>query len=78
MAVRQLNTKSSGELNPGDKISVFDEWFLVRYITYAQHHSKLTLHLQPEDEPLSPFYENDRVVITLPNDMDVDFEVRKC
>lgn len=32
--------------------------------------------IKPEDEPLSPFCENDRVVVTVPEDLMIDVEVR--
>lgn len=46
----------------------------VRYINY--HGATLTLHLRPEKEPLSVLYENDRVVVTVPEDLMIDVEVR--
>ena len=48
--------------------------YWVRYINY--HWATLTLRLQPENEPLSPFYENDRIVVTVPGDLLIDVEVR--
>lgn len=55
-------------------IECFGEWYWVRYINY--HGSSLTLRLQPEDEPLSPFREHDRVVVTVPGDLMIDVEAR--
>ena len=74
MTVRFLNSTAASDIKPGDKIECFGEWCWVRYINY--HGATLTLHLQPEDEPLSPFRENDRVVVTVPRDLMIDVEVR--
>ena len=42
----------------------------------GNHGATLTIRLQPEEEPLSPFCENDRVVVTVPEDLMIDVEVR--
>lgn len=73
MTVRLLNSTVASDIKPGDKIECFGAWYWVRYINY--HGSELTLRLQPENEPLSPFYENDRIVITVPGDLMIDVEV---
>lgn len=64
------NKTVARDIQPGDRVQVFDEWYHVRYINY--HGATLTLRLQPEDEPLSPFTENDRIVMTVPNDLLID------
>ena len=74
MTIRLMNPTVARDIKPGDKIEVFNEWYWVRYINY--HESQITLRLQPEDEPLSPFFENDRVVVTVPEDLMIDVEVR--
>ncbi len=73
MTVRLLNRNAARDVKPGDKIDCFGNWYWVRYINY--HGSTLTLRLQPEDEPLSPLYENDRIVVTVPGDLMIDVEV---
>lgn len=72
MTIRLMNPTIARDIKPGDKIEVFNEWYWVRYINY--HGSQITLRLQPEDEPLSPFCENDRVVVTVPEDLMIDVE----
>lgn len=74
MTIRLMNPTVAHDIKPGDKIEVFNEWYWIRYINY--HGATLTLRLQPEEEPLSPFYENDRVVVTVPEDLMIDVEVR--
>lgn len=73
MSVHLINRTAARDVKPGDKIEVFGNWYWVRYINY--HGSMLTLRLQPEDEPLSPLYENDRIVVTVPGDLMIDVEV---
>ncbi|PWD66547.1 hypothetical protein [Pectobacterium parmentieri] len=75
MAVRYLNKKRPSEVAPGDVIQVFDEWYRVRYVTY---NGGVRLHLQPESEPLSPFTENDVLIISINDDVitGIDVEVR--
>ena len=68
MPIRFTNQKKARDVRPGEKVQVFDEWYWVRYIDYFGD-KKLTLRLQPENEPLSPFYENDKIVITIPDDL---------
>lgn len=53
MSIRLMNPTVARDIKPGGKIEVFNEWYWVRYINY--HGSQITLRLQPEDEPLSPF-----------------------
>lgn len=74
MTIRLLNPTVARDVKPGDKIEVFSEWYWVRYIN--NHGATLTLRLQLEDEPLSPLYENDRIVVTVPGDLMIDVEVR--
>lgn len=74
MPVRYMNQKKASDVCPGDKVEVFDQWYWVRYIDYLGG-KKITLRLQPENEPLSPFYENDKIVITVPDDLVIDVEV---
>ena len=73
MSVHLINRTAARDVKPGDKIEVFGKFYWVRYINY--HGSMLTLRLQPEDEPLSPLYENDRIVVTVPGDLMIDVEV---
>lgn len=73
MTVRLLNSTAAHDVKPGDKIECFSEWYWVRYINY--HGATLTLRLQPENEPLSPFYESDCIVVTVPGDLMIDVEV---
>lgn len=75
MTVRLLKTILAKDIKPGNKIEVFNEWYWVRYINY--HASGITLRLQPEDEPLSPFYESDRATLTVPGDLLIEIEVEK-
>lgn len=72
MTIRLMNPTIARDIKPGNKIEVFSEWYWVRYIDY--HGTTLTLRLQPENEPLSPFYENDRIVVTVPGDLLIDVE----
>lgn len=74
MPVRYMNQKKASDIRPGDKVEVFDQWYWVRYINYLGN-KKITLRLQPENEPLNPFYENDKIVITVPDDLVIDVEV---
>lgn len=74
MPVRYMNQKKASDIRPGDKVEVFDQWYYVRYINYLGD-KKITLRLQPENEPLNPFYENDKIVITVPDDLVIDVEV---
>lgn len=74
MPIRFTNQKKARDVRPGEKVQVFDEWYWVRYIDYLGG-KNLTLRLQPENEPLSPFYENDKIVITMPDDLVIDVEV---
>lgn len=74
MTIRLMNPTVARDIKPGDKIEVFNDWYWVRYINY--HGTTLTLHLRPEKEPLSVLYENDRVVVTVPEDLMIDVEVR--
>ena len=74
MLVRYMNQKKASDVCPGDKVEVFGQWYWVRYINYLGG-KKLTLLLQPENEPLSPFYENDKIGITVPDDLVIDVEV---
>lgn len=74
MPVRYMNQKKASGIRPGDKVEVFDQWYWVRYINYLGN-KKITLRLQPENEPLNPFYENDKIVITVPDDLVIDVEV---
>ncbi|MEH2922396.1 hypothetical protein ACFFL1_05950 [Samsonia erythrinae] len=75
MAIRLLTKKRPIDIAPGDVIEVFDEWYRVRYITY---HGMIRLHLQPESEPLSPFTENDVLIISINDDVVtwIDVEVK--
>lgn len=73
MSVHLINPTAARDIKPGDKIDCFGGFYWVRYINY--HGSTLTLRLQPEDEPLSPLYENDRIVVTVPGDLMIDVEV---
>lgn len=72
MTIRLMNPTIARDIKPGGKIEVFNEWYWVRYINY--HGTTLTLRLQPEKEPLSALYENDRVVVTVPEDLMIDVE----
>lgn len=74
MPIRFTNQKRARDVRPGEKVQVFDEWYWVRYIDYLGG-KKLNLRLQHENEPLSPFYENDKIVITMPDDLVIDVEV---
>lgn len=74
MSIRFYNPTVARDVKPGDKIECFGESYRVRYINY--HGANLTLRLQPEDEPLSPLYENDRITATVPGDLMIDVEVR--
>ncbi|EAP4692489.1 hypothetical protein EGD17_05715 [Salmonella enterica] len=74
MTIRLMNPTIARDIKPADKIEVFNNWYWVRYINY--HGATLTLRLQPEDELPSPFCENDRVVVTVPEDLMIDVEVR--
>lgn len=73
MTVRLLNPTTARDIKPGNKIECFNNYYWVRYINY--HGSTLTLRLQPENEPLSPLYENDVIVVTVPDDLIIDVEV---
>ncbi|WIK00771.1 hypothetical protein OI906_17030 [Klebsiella pneumoniae] len=75
MPVRLLTKKRPSDIAPGDVIEVFDEWYRVRYITY---HGMISLYLQPENEPLSPFTENDVLIISVNDDVVtwIDVEVK--
>lgn len=75
MSVRYLSKKRPCEIEPGDVVQVFNEWYRVRYLTY---NTGIRLHLQPENEPLSPFTENDVLIITINGDevIWIDVEVR--
>lgn len=71
MPIRFTNQKKVRDVRPGEKVQVFDEWYWVRYINYGGD-KNITLRLQPENEPLNPFYENDKIVVTVPDDLIID------
>ena len=43
MTIRLMNPTVARDIKPGDKIEVFNDWYLVRYINY--HGSQITLRL---------------------------------
>ncbi|TKY81061.1 hypothetical protein EDI29_17810 [Pectobacterium polonicum] len=74
MSVRMLTRKHPCRISPNDVIQVFGDWYRVRYIT---RHKGTCLYLQPESEPLSPFTENDVLIISINDDAvtGIDVEV---
>lgn len=62
-----FTTRLISEIEPNDVVEVgFKNWFRCRYITYTP--TAITLHLQPEEEKLSPFTENDVVRLSVNKD----------
>lgn len=57
------------DVDAGDYIELFGKGYHVRYINY--YGKAVALKLQPEDEPLSPFYANDAVCIELDQNEEV-------
>lgn len=68
-----LQRRTLQELQPGDLVDVQNRYLRLRYITC--HNGKTTLHFQSKDEPVSPFTENDVVVLSVSDDMAMWFNV---
>lgn len=67
--------RSVREIEPNDVVEIGIKcWFRCRYIT--NHGTQTTLHLQPENEALSPFVENDVVRLSVSHDEEVMLRVR--
>ncbi len=77
MRIRHLERKHPLAIKPNDVIEVFDDWYRVRHVTY---NGGVRLHLQPESEPLSPFTENDVLIISINDDVvtGIDVEVKNA
>ena len=60
-------------LKPNDVVWIGSRKFRLRYIT--QHGAQNTYRFQPHYEPLSPFVENDVVVLSIDHRQSVMFEV---
>lgn len=70
MTVRFSNSKIAKDVQPNDTFEIFNENVRVRYITYLN--GRCTFYLQPESEPLSPFVQNDTIIITVPENIQID------
>lgn len=67
--------RSVREIEPNDVIEIGVKcWFRCRYIT--NHGTQTTLHLQPENESLSPFVQNDVVHLSVNRNEEVMLRVR--
>lgn len=60
-------------LKPNDVVRIGSRKFRLRYIT--QHGTQNTYRFQPHSEPLSPYAENDVVVLSIDRGQSVMFEV---
>ena len=60
-------------LKPNDIVWIGSRKFRLRYIT--RHGTQNTYRFQPHSEPLSPFVENDVVVLSIDRGQSVMFEV---
>lgn len=60
-------------LKPNDVVWIGSRKFRLRYIT--QHGTQNTYRFQPHFEPLSPYVENDVVVLSIDHRQSVMFEV---
>lgn len=60
-------------LKPNDVVWIGSRKFRLRYIT--QHGTQNTYRFQPHYEPLSPFVENDVVVLSIDHGQSIMFEV---
>lgn len=60
-------------LVPNDLVKMGNQTLRLRYIT--RHSFQYRYHFQPGGEPLSPFVENDVVIISVNKDQGLKFEV---
>lgn len=60
-------------LKPNDAVWIGSRKFRLRYIT--RHATQNTYRFQPHSEPLSPYVENDVVVLSIDHRQSVMFEV---
>ncbi|MGV2675085.1 UNVERIFIED_CONTAM: hypothetical protein PO582_06695 [Atlantibacter hermannii] len=73
MSMRLLKSVKACHIGPGSVIEVFDEWYRVRKINYGR--GTCTIYLQPESEPINPLVKNDVIVITVPEEINIDVGV---
>lgn len=70
---KQITKRTVSELKPNDVISVFGDWFRVRYLNYWGGNT--TVQLQREVDELSPLTDSTCMSFTVHSDLIVWIEV---
>ncbi|HHA1902712.1 TPA: hypothetical protein ACOED1_003496 [Enterobacter kobei] len=73
---KQTTKRTVSELKPNDVISVFGDWFRVRYLNYWGGNT--TVQLQREVDQLSPFTDSTCMSFTVHSDLIVWIEVMRA
>nr|DAL37534.1 MAG TPA_asm: hypothetical protein [Caudoviricetes sp.] len=72
----QTTKRTVSELKPNDVISVFGDWFRVRYLNYWGGNT--TVQLQREVDQLSPFTDSTCMSFTVHSELIVWIEVMRA
>lgn len=70
MTVRFMTTKKAEHVQPNDTFSIFNKNVRVMYITYTN--GNCNFYLQPENEPLSSYVQDNSIIVTVPKYIHVD------